>query len=259
MSLLQSVCLPMMVSDTLTQQSLIEQSAKIGFAAVEFWGRSDDFEAACELAARHGLRVASFIGHTTLGDGLNNPTGHDRIEAELRESIDIAAEIDTPGVICFSGNSVPGMSNDEAIANTAAGLRRVAPYAEERGVNLNLELLNSKIDHHGYQCDSTAWGVSVVEAVGSPNVKLLYDIYHMQIMEGDVIRTMVNNLQAIGHIHTAGNPGRRDLDGEQELNYQAICRELAEAGYSGYIGHEFKPKGDVIASLRQAFEVCAGE
>ena len=119
-----------------------------------------------------------------------------------------------------------------------------------------MELLNSKVDHPGYQCDHTAWGLAVLQQVNSPNVKLLYDIYHMQIMEGDVIRTMTANLDAIGHIHTAGNPGRNELDDRQELNYRGICRALSDAGYDGYVGHEFRPRGDLVESLRQAYELC---
>jgi hydroxypyruvate isomerase len=195
-------------------------------------------------------------GHNSLPDGLNNTDNHDRIEAELRESIDVAAANGVTGLICFSGNRIPGVGDQEAIANTAAGLRRAAPYAEAKGVNLNLELLNSKVDHAGYQCDHSAWGLAVLEQVNSPNVKLLYDIYHMQIMEGDVIRTMTSNLDAIGHIHTAGNPGRNELDDNQELNYRGICSALIAAGYEGYVGHEFRPRGEVVASLRQAFELC---
>ena len=259
MALLQSVCLPMMARNGPSQQELIERAAEIGYAAVEIWGRDDDFEALCDVATHHGVRMASMIGHSTLEDGLNDPANHERIEAELRESIDIAVEREIAGLICFSGNRIPGMSEQQAIANTAAGLRRAAPYAEANGVTLNLELLNSKVDHIGYQCDRTAWGVAVIEQVDSPNVKLLYDIYHMQIMEGDVIRTMLDHLDAIGHIHTAGNPGRHELDDEQELNYRGICRALARAGYQGYVGHEFKPKGDTVAALRRTYEQCRGD
>jgi hydroxypyruvate isomerase len=259
MALLQSVCIPIMVSDEFSQEKLIEQSAEIGYAAVEFWGRGDDFDATCDLAKSLGLRVISFIGHGDTQDGLNNPSNHKRIEDELRISIDVAAAKNIPGMICFSGNRVPEMSDDEAMSHTVTGLRRVARYAEDNGVTLNLELLNSKVDHVGYQCDRTSWAVSAIEQVGSPNVKVLYDIYHMQIMEGDVIRTLVDNLDSIGHIHTAGNPGRRDLDGDQELNYRGIACALVAAGYVGYVGHEFRPKGDAVAALRQAYESCKGE
>ena len=132
----------------------------------------------------------------------------------------------------------------------------MAPYAEQKDINLNLELLNSKIDHPGYQCDHTAWGVAVCERVDSPRVKLLYDIYHMQIMEGDVIRTIRENIRWIGHFHTAGNPGRNDMDDTQELNYAGICKGIADTGYDLYVGHEFKPKGDPVEALRQTFARC---
>ncbi len=259
MSLKQSVMLPALASNVADKAAYIEEVAGIGLDAIELTWVDDEFEELCDAAVRNGLRIAGMIGHTTLEDGLNNPDNHDRIEAELRASIDIAAEKSMAGLICFSGNRIPGMSDKEAIDHTAAGLRRAAPYAEANGVLLNLELLNSKVNHVGYQCDRTAWGVAVVEQVGSPKVKLLFDIYHMQIMEGDVIRTMLDNLDAIGHIHTAGNPGRNDLDDEQELYYPAVCRALATAGYRGYVGHEFKPKGDPVAALRQAFERCTGD
>ncbi len=164
-------------------------------------------------------RIASMCGHETLGDGLNKRSNHDRIEAEVRESLEIASRLGIPGLICFSGNRNAGQTDADAIEACAEGLRRVAPYAEAKGINLNLELLNSKVDHAGYQADHTAWGVAVCRKVGSPRVKLLYDIYHMQIMEGDVIRTIRENIAHIGHFHTAGNPDRKDLDDTQELNY----------------------------------------
>jgi hydroxypyruvate isomerase len=144
----------------------------------------------------------------------------------------------------------------EAIEAVADGLRRVAPYAERKKVNLNLELLNSKVDHPGYQCDHTAWGVAVCERVNSPRVKLLYDIYHMQIMEGDLIRTIRENVHWIGHFHTAGNPGRNDMDDTQELNYAGICRAIAATGYELYVGHEFAAKGDLVEALRRTFALC---
>jgi hydroxypyruvate isomerase len=249
----------MVPQDLLPLDEMIEQIAEIGFPAIEIWGRGDNFETIYNLTIKNNLRLVSMIGHQSLPDGLNNPGNHDRIEAELKESIDIAADKGVNGLICFSGNRIPGMDDAEAIANTVTGLRRSVPYAETKGINLNIELLNSKVDHAGYQCDHTSWGLEVVEQVNSPRVKLLYDIYHMQIMEGDIIRTMVDNLTAIGHIHTAGNPGRNDLDDDQELNYQGICRALSAAGYQGHVGHEFRPKGDLIPALSHAFAQCTVE
>lgn len=256
MRIKQSACYPMFKPPEMSLDDLFKVCAEIGFAAVEFWERPADYEAVIETAHRHGLVVASMSGHASLPDGLNKRSNHERIEAELRESIDIAARYGIPGLICFSGNRQPFQSDLEAIDACADGLRRIARYAEEKGVNLNMELLNSKVDHPGYQCDHTAWGVAVCEKVNSPRVKLLYDIYHMQIMEGDVIRTIRQNIRWIGHFHTAGNPGRRDMDDTQELNYRGICKAIAETGYPYYVGHEFIPKGDLIAALRAAFELC---
>lgn len=256
MPIRQSICYPLFMPKEMSLETLIKTAAEIGYAAIELWGRPPDFADIVALAHGHGLAVASMSGHGSLPDGLNKRSNHDRIEAELRESIELAAANDIPGLICFSGNRQPHMSEIEAIEAVADGLRRIAPYAEEKGVNLNVELLNSKVDHPGYQCDHTAWGVAVCERVNSPRVKLLYDIYHMAIMEGDIIRTIRDNMKWIGHFHTAGNPGRNDLDDSQELNYRGICQAIAATGYDLFVGHEFRPKGDPIVSLRETFAIC---
>jgi hydroxypyruvate isomerase len=256
MRIKQSICYPIFKRDDLSMDELFAAWAEIGGAAVELWGWDESVDGIVATARKHDLAVASMGGHASLGDGLNKRSNHDRIEAELHRSIDKAAELGIPGLICFSGNRRPHVDDVAAIDACADGLRRVAPYAEERGVNLNMELLNSKVDHAGYQCDHTAWGVAVCEKVASPRVKLLYDIYHMQIMEGDVIATIRENIQWIGHFHTAGVPGRHDMDDTQELNYRGICAAIAETGYDLYVGHEFTPKGDPIEALRQAFAVC---
>jgi len=256
MRIKQSICYPMFKSEDMSFEALFKTAAEIGYPAVELWGRGEDFEDVVALARKHNLAIATMSGHASLPDGLNKRSNHDRIEEELRTSIDIAVRHGIPGVICFSGNRQPHESEMEAIEAVADGFRRVAPYAEQKGVNLNLELLNSKVNHPGYQCDHTAWGVAVCERVHSPRVKLLYDIYHMQIMEGDVIRTIRENIQWIGHFHTAGNPGRNDMDDTQELNYAGICKGIADTGYDLYVGHEFKPKGDPIEALRRTFALC---
>ena len=256
MRIRQSFCYPCFKSDDMSLDALCRAAAGIGYAGAELWFRGDDFDELVEATARHKLVIASMCGHTSLTDGLNRRENHDRIEAELRESIDLAARLGIPGLICFSGNRNEGQSDDEGAETTANGLRRVAPYAEQKGINLNMELLNSRVNHPGYQCDHTSWGVGVCEKVGSPRVKLLYDIYHMQIMEGDVIRTIRQNIRWIGHFHTAGNPERRDLDDDQELNYAGIARAIARTGYDLYVAHEFTPKGDRVEGLRQAFAVC---
>jgi hydroxypyruvate isomerase len=252
----QSVCYPIFLAKQMSLEELFASVAEIGYAAVELWQPPDDLEDIVALARKHRLAVASICGHQSLPDGLNKRSNHDRIERELRATIDRAAGLGIPGLICFSGNRQPFMTEREAIDAVADGLKRVAEHAEKKGVNLNMELLNSKVNHPGYQCDHTAWGVAVCEKVASPRVKLLYDIYHMQIMEGDLIRTIQENIRWIGHFHTAGNPGRKDFDDTQELNYAGICRAIAAAGYEYYVGHEFVPKGEPIDALRQAFQIC---
>jgi hydroxypyruvate isomerase len=229
---------------------LIREAARIGYAAVdmpneEFWPQVRDA----------GLVIAAVGGHGTLTDGLNRRENHDRITGEIEAALEKAVRFAIPNLIVFSGNR-NGVSDDEGADSTAEGLRRLAPLAEQAGVTLIMELLNSKVDHPDYQADRTAWGVRVCEKVGSPRVKLLYDIYHMQIMEGDPIRTIRESHAQIAHYHTAGNPGRQDLDEEQELYYPAIARAIRATGFDGYLAHEFRPKGDPIAALEAAFRTC---
>ena len=256
MRIKQSVCIPIVKPAAMPLEAFLEQVSQIGYAAVEIWMRDSNFGAFVNLARKYHLVVSSMIGHGMDRGGLNDPASHDQIEADLRASIDVAAEYGVPGIICFSGNRRAGLDDAQGATNTAAGLRRMAPYAEKKGVNLNLELLNSKVDHPGYQCDHTAWGRAVVEQVNSQRVKLLYDIYHMQIMEGDVIRTIRDNIGWIGHFHTAGVPGRHEMDNTQELNYTGIVQAIESTAYELYMGHEFSPTGDAIEGLRQAYAVC---
>jgi hydroxypyruvate isomerase len=236
----------------LTPEQLVRAAAEIGYAGIElaepeYW----------PLIRAHGLTIVSTRGHESLTDGLNRRENHDRIEREVLANLKVAAQWGIPVLICFSGNR-NGLADDLGAEITAAGLRRVAWAAEDAGVTLALELLNSKVNHPDYQCDHTAWGLRVCELVGSPRVKLLYDIYHMQVMEGDVMRTIRDHHAAFGHYHTAGNPGRNELDETQELNYRAIVRAIRETGYDGYIGQEFIPRGEPVAALRAAFDVCQG-
>lgn len=260
MGLKQSFCYPMYRSAGRTADEVLTAAADIGYAAVEFWQRDgmDAYEQFIETARRRGLTIASMAGHQSLGDGLNKRENHDRIESELRASIDVAARHGIPGLICFSGNRQPNQSDAEGMIACAAGLRRIAPYAEEKGVNLNIELLNSKIDHPGYLADHVGWGMALCEMVDSPRVRLLLDIYHVQIMEGDLIRNIRRAATRTGHYHTAGNPGRGPLDDGQEINYRAVCAAIVATGYDLFIGHEFKPTGDVVEALRHAYNVCAG-
>jgi len=203
---------------------------------------------------KHGL-ICSMTPCNSIAKGLNRVENHDECLANIRKAIDATAEAGFPNVICFSGNR-DGMSDDEGLRNCAAALKRIAPYAEEKGVTICMELLNSKINHKGYMCDRTAWGAGVCKAVGSPRVKLLYDIYHMQIQEGDVIATLQEFRDYIGHVHTGGVPGRSNLDDAQELNYPAIMKALVKMGYSGYVAHEFVPRGEPLDALAAAARIC---
>jgi hydroxypyruvate isomerase len=163
-----------------------------------------------------------------------------------------------PVLICFSGNR-DGLDDEAGIENTARGLSRVARDAEDAGVTLALELLNSKIDHPGYQCDHTAWGLAVIERVGSPRVRLLYDVYHMQVMEGDLMRTIAAHGDAFAHYHVAGNPGRHEPDYSQEISYPAVYKTIAATGFAGYVGMEFIPRADPLVSLRAALDGFQGD
>ena len=169
----------------------------------------------------------------------------------------LAAQAHVANLIAMFGNRVPGIDESAAIANCAAGLAKIAPLAEKHGVTVCVELLNSKVDHPGYQGDHTAFGAAVMRAVNSPRVKLLYDIYHMQIMEGDVIRTIRDNINWIGHFHTGGVPGRHEINDTQELNYHAIAAAIADLEFKGYVAHEFVPtRADPFLSLAEALRIC---
>lgn len=203
----------------------------------------------------HGLQLGAISGHQAINDGLNRRENAARIEAELFNSLEKAVQWRIPVLICFSGNRSEADS-ERSLMQCAETLSRVAPAAEKAGVTLAMELLNSKIDHPGYQCDSTAWGLRLCEQTGSPAVKLLYDIYHMQIMEGDIIRTIQKHHTAFAHYHTAGNPGRGLPDENQEINYKAIYRTIAATGSNQIISHEFLPLGDPLFALEKAFRDC---
>jgi len=204
---------------------------------------------------KYGLVPAMTPGAGTIPDGWNRKESHERLEKEMRENIARAAAKKVPNVITFSGNR-KGMADDIGKENCIIGLNRVKKVAEDAGVTICLELLNSKIDHHDYMCDHSAWGVDVMKGVGSPRVKLLYDIYHMQIMEGDIIRTVRDNIQYIGHFHTGGVPGRHDLDDTQELQWRTVAKAIADLKFEGYFAHEFIPTKDPFTSLKQAVELC---
>jgi len=188
--------------------------------------------------------------------GFNDPANHPMLLRELEATIPLAAKAGVPNVIAMFGNR-NGRSDGEAIEACVNGLSQIKALAEEQNVTVCVELLNSKVDHADYQGDHTAFGAAVMERVGSPRVKLLYDIYHMQIMEGDVIRTIRTHIQHIGHFHTGGVPGRHELDDSQELNWHAVARAIAETGFNGFMAHEFVPTKDPLTSLREAVRICS--
>jgi hydroxypyruvate isomerase len=187
--------------------------------------------------------------------GFNDRANHPMLLRELEATIPRAAREGVPNVIAMFGNR-RGKSDSEGIDACVAGLTRIAPLAEQHGVTVCVELLNSKVDHQDYQGDHTAFGAAVIRGVGSPRVKLLYDIYHMQIMEGDVIRTVREHIAEIGHFHTGGVPGRHELDDTQELNWHAVARAIADLGFGGYLAHEFVPTRDPLTSLKEAVAIC---
>ena len=209
-----------------------------------------------QAARDHGLTCSmGYGGGGSIRDGLNNRANHDTIVGNLIGTMPKAAAMGVPNLITFFGNR-QGRSDREAADNCIAGLNRLKAAAEQHGITICVELLNSKVDHADYQGDRTAFGVEVVSAVNSPRVKLLYDIYHMQIMEGDVIRTIRQHHQHIAHYHTGGVPGRHELDDTQELQWPTICRAIAETGFKGFLAHEFVPTRDPLTSLREAVVLC---
>jgi hydroxypyruvate isomerase len=211
-----------------------------------------------QVAERHGLVCSTGFpgqGGGSIADGLNNRMLHDQIVRTFEAVLPKAKEMGVPNLITFFGNR-KGMAEGEAIDSCVNVLGRLRPMAESYGVTIVVELLNSKVDHADYQGDHTAFGVRVVKGVGSDRIKLLYDVYHMQIMEGDIIRTIQQNKQWFAHYHTGGVPGRHELDPTQELHWPAIAKAIVDTGYTGYFAHEFIPTRDPMASLREAVALC---
>jgi hydroxypyruvate isomerase len=241
------------------------------------FGRKLSFEDSCREAAKLGIVGYDLRGPAdwltlkkygliptmyppgpggTIPDGLNRIENHDRLEKTMNAAIDESAGNGVPNIITFSGNR-RGMADDIGAENCVKFLNKVKAHAEDKGVTICMELLNSKVDHKDYMCDHTTWGVDVMKRVNSPRVKLLYDIYHLQIMEGDICRTIKENIKWLGHFHTGGNPGRHEIDDTQELNYHFVGKTIADLGFSGYVAHEYSPAQgrDPIQSLKQAIEI----
>ncbi len=230
-------------------EELAQLCNKIGLKGIDLVG-ADTFAT---------LKKYDLVGTMTpshgIEKGLNRKENWEECLGSIRAAIDATAEAGFPNVICFSGNR-EGMPDDEGLKNCAEALKQIVGHAEQRKVTICMELLNSKRNHKDYMCDRTAWGVQLVKCVGSERFKLLYDIYHMQIMEGDVIDTIRENKDYIGHYHTAGVPGRHELDETQELYYPPIVKAIIETGYRGVLAHEFKPLRDPMTSLAEAVKQC---
>ncbi|MFG2869687.1 hydroxypyruvate isomerase family protein [Streptomyces sp. NPDC048338] len=228
---------------------LLAEAAAIGYQGVDFlpeelWSRAKDL----------GLELVVVDGHASIDIGFNDPSQHADLTEQVRRALDTAHREGVHHLSVMSGVTAAA-GDEEAVEICAEALAPLAAEAEQAGVGLLLEPLNTKIDHPGHQCRTTAWGAAVVDRVGSPALRILYDAYHMQIMEGDLLRTIAAHLDRIGHFHTAGVPGRQELDHRQEINWAALALSLREQGYSGFIGHEFIPRADPVAALRQAYDL----
>ena len=206
---------------------------------------------------KHGLISTMCNGaELSLTEGFNHIEYHPQLIANYTRQIELVAAAGYTNLICFSGNR-NGMDDETGLQNCVAGLKQILPLAEEKGVVIQMELFNSKVDHPDYMCDNTAWGIELCKRLDSPNFKLLYDIYHMQIEEGDIIRTIRENHRYFGHYHTAGVPGRHEIEENQELFYPAIMKAIVETGYEGYVAQEFIPtREDPTESLRKAIALC---
>lgn len=241
--------------DFLSLEALCQLSNELGIKAIDLVGPEE-----WPVLQRYGLDSSMCNGaELSLEDGWGDARFHAELIERYRNHIDLVSQAGYTNLICFSGNA-RGMSPEQGLDNAEAGLKQVIAYAESKGVVLQMELFNSKIDHPDYLCDNSAWGIELCRRLDSPNFKLLYDIYHMQISEGDVIRTIRENHHFFGHYHTAGVPGRHEIDDTQELNYPAICRAIRDTGFKGYLAQEFLPdrtsQQAKIASLRAAVQLC---
>jgi hydroxypyruvate isomerase len=226
-----------------------EMCVQLGLKGIDLvkpsdWPTLKKYGLICTMVPAHGLTK-----------GINHKENHEECLAALRKSIEAAAEAGFPNVITLSGNRA-GISDEEGAAHCVEALKQVAGLAEQKKITLCMELLNSKRNHKDYQCDRTAWGADVCRRVGSPRVKLLYDIYHMQVQEGDVIATIRENIQYIAHFHTAGVPGRHEIDESQELYYPAIMQAIADLNFDGYVAHEYSPQREPLGSLQKAVSIC---
>lgn len=235
-------------------EDLARESARLGIKAIDL---TDDKE--WPTVKKYGLVPTIINGGHPITDGLNRKENHAQLVPKMKERIEIAAKEGIPSIITFSGNRTRQgvtISDEEGRENCAIALKQVTKFAEDKNVLIVMELLNSKVNHKDYMCDKTPWGVELVKQVDSPKFRLLYDIYHMQIMEGDIIRNIRDYHEYFGHYHTGGNPGRNEIDRSQELNYVAIAEAIVATGFKGYMAHEFIPLRDPLKSLGEAVELC---
>jgi len=238
--------------DKIALEDLVIAAKNMGMKSIELLG-ADEWA----VVNKHGITCAMGYGTKVgLNKGFNDPSLHEQLLKDYAVSIPKAADAGLKNMICFSGNT-NGLSSEKGIENCAKGLEPVVKLAQKYNITMSMELLNSKVDHKDYQCDHTEWGVALCDKLGSENFKLLYDIYHMQIMEGDVIATIKKRIKYISHFHTGGVPGRHEIDDTQELQYPAIMKAIADTGFKGFVAQEFIPaKADKLASLKQGVEIC---
>ncbi|KAA9349622.1 MULTISPECIES: hydroxypyruvate isomerase family protein [Larkinella] len=232
-------------------EDFAKAAKEIGLTGIDLLGPNE-----WPIVKKYGLTCSMAQGAGKgINDGFNDPKLHDELVASYEAIFPKLKEAGLKNVICFSGNR-RGMDDQKGMENCAVGLKRLMSSAEKHGVVMVMELLNSRVDHKDYMCDKSAWGVELCKMVGSENFKMLYDIYHMQIMEGDIIRTIRRDHQYFAHYHTGGNPGRNEIDNGQELYYPAIMQAIVDTGYKGFVAQEFIPKRDPLTSLRESIAIC---
>ncbi|HON91693.1 MAG TPA: TIM barrel protein [Sedimentisphaerales bacterium] len=246
----QSICGGCLRGLKLDQEQTAKLLVEMGLVGRDLVGRAD-----WDVLRKHGLVATMVPGAGSIKQGLNDKSQHARFLDDFRKNIAAAAEYKWPNVICMAGDR-SAAGEEEGMENCRTILQEAVKIAEDYGVTICMEMLNSKVDHPGYMCDNYAWAFELCRRVNSPRFKLLFDIYHMQIMEGDLIATIRKNIQHIGHFHTAGVPGRHELDENQEIYYPAVMRAIVETGYQGYVAHEYTPVREAIASLVQAVKAC---
>ena len=246
----QAICRGCLRGTRMDIEQMAALASKMGLVGIDFVGKND-----WPTLKKHGLVATIVRGAGSIRKGLNDKSMHAKFLQDFRTNIKDAAEYKWRNVIAMAGDR-KGISDEEGMDNCCTILKEAAKIAEDYGVNICMELLNSKVNHPGYMCDKSDWGFELCRRVGSPRFKMLYDIYHMQIMEGDLIATIRKNIKYIGHFHTAGVPGRHELDENQEIYYPAVMRAIVETGYDGYVAHEYTPTRDPIQSLIQAVKAC---